>query len=79
MDVEDDLWYSFNQCGKITIDENHDENVFTTSALRNMDRVRSGWFSEINDLWPGQCMSLEVEKVLYHERSEYQDVMVLKT
>lgn len=44
-----------------------------------MDRVRSGWFSEINDLWPGQCMSLEVEEILYHQQSDYQDIMVLKT
>lgn len=49
------------------------------SLLESMDRVRNGWFSEINSLWPGQCFSLEVEEILHHERSEYQDIMVLKT
>ncbi|GJQ85317.1 SpdS, partial [Trypoxylus dichotomus] len=44
-----------------------------------MDSVRNGWFVERNDLWPGQRTSLEVEEVLYSGRSEYQDIMVLKT
>ena len=29
-------------------------------------------------MWPGQCISLEVEETLLHERSEYQDVLVFK-
>ncbi|XP_071944371.1 spermidine synthase-like [Antedon mediterranea] len=44
-----------------------------------MDLIRNGWFSEIKSLWPGQCMSLEVEEVLLHEKSKYQDVMVFKS
>lgn len=44
-----------------------------------MDSLKSGWFSELSDLWPGQCLSLEIDEVLYHERSECQDVMVLKS
>lgn len=44
-----------------------------------MDAIRKGWFSEINDLWPGQAMSLEVEEVLHHEKSQFQDIMILKT
>ena len=43
-----------------------------------MDRVREGWFSEVNDLWPGQAMSLQVDEVLLHEKSKFQDVMVFK-
>ena len=43
-----------------------------------MDKIKDGWFSELSELWPGQCMSLEVEEVLYHERSKYQDIMVVK-
>ena len=43
-----------------------------------MDRIREGWFSEIGELWPGQCMSLEVEKILHKEKSKYQDVLVFK-
>lgn len=44
-----------------------------------MDVLKKNWFSEINALWPGQCMSLEVTEVLYHEKSAFQDIMVLKT
>jgi len=41
-----------------------------------MDDPIKGWFSEKNDLWPGQAFSLEVEKVLHNERSQYQDILV---
>lgn len=44
-----------------------------------MDRLREGWFSEVNDLWPGQAMSLQVDEVLLHEKSKFQDVMVFKS
>ncbi|XP_076631800.1 spermidine Synthase [Colletes latitarsis] len=44
-----------------------------------MDTIKPGWFSEINDLWPGIALSLEVVKILHRERSQYQDVMVLQT
>nr|XP_012221297.1 PREDICTED: spermidine synthase [Linepithema humile] len=45
-----------------------------------MNVMQSGWFSEVNDyLWPGVALSLEVEKVLHHECSKYQDILVIKT
>ncbi|KAJ3650952.1 hypothetical protein Zmor_017025 [Zophobas morio] len=44
-----------------------------------MDQIRNGWFSEINELWPGQCLSLQVEEVLLNEKSDFQDVLVLQT
>eukprot|EP00127_Corallochytrium_limacisporum_P006784 Clim_evm54s235 gene=Clim_evmTU54s235 len=43
------------------------------------DNLPKGFFSEISPLWPGQSFSLEVEEVLYHKRSKFQDVLVLKT
>ena len=43
-----------------------------------MDKLKLNWFSELNPLWPGQCMSLEVEEVLFNEKSDYQDVLVFK-
>ena len=43
-----------------------------------MDGIRPGWFSELSTLWPGQCLSLEVDEVLFHEKSKYQDVMVIQ-
>lgn len=44
-----------------------------------MDVLRKNWFSEINALWPGQCMSLEITEILYHEKSAFQDIMILQT
>ncbi|KAF2882482.1 hypothetical protein ILUMI_23707 [Ignelater luminosus] len=44
-----------------------------------MEQIKDGWFSEKNDLWPGQFFSLEVESILHHEKSKYQDILVLET
>lgn len=44
-----------------------------------MDRLKDGWFSEVNNLWPGQAMSLKVDEVLFHEKSKFQDVIVFKS
>jgi len=44
-----------------------------------MDKLKLNWFSELSPLWPGQCMSLESEEVLFHEKSKYQDVLVFKS
>jgi spermidine synthase len=44
-----------------------------------MNQLMQGWFSEVNNFWPGQALSLKVDEVLFHEKSLYQDVLVLKT
>uniref|UniRef100_A0AAY4BPL5 Spermidine synthase n=1 Tax=Denticeps clupeoides TaxID=299321 RepID=A0AAY4BPL5_9TELE len=44
-----------------------------------MDNIKEGWFTETCTLWPGQAMSLQVEEVLYHQKSQFQDVMVFKS
>lgn len=44
-----------------------------------MNIMKQGWFSEMNDLWPGVALSLEVTQILHQERSEYQDILVVKT
>ncbi|KAL6896122.1 spermidine synthase [Trichoderma longibrachiatum] len=41
--------------------------------------IQDGWFREISDMWPGQAMTLKVEKVLHHEKSLYQDVLIFKS
>jgi spermidine synthase len=42
-----------------------------------MDSLKKGWFSELDTtLWPGQCFSLECDKLLYSGKSKYQDVLV---
>lgn len=40
------------------------------------DLIKDGWFSERNDLWPGQAMSLEVKSVVHRERSSLQDILI---
>ena len=34
--------------------------------------------ADMGGAWPGQAFSLQVEEVLFHERSKYQDVLVFK-
>lgn len=44
------------------------------------DLIDDGWFREVNsNAFPGQSFSLKVEKVLHHETSEFQDVLVFKS
>ncbi|RPB12499.1 spermine synthase [Morchella conica CCBAS932] len=41
--------------------------------------IKDGWFREISDMWPGQAMTLKVNKVLHHEKSQYQDVLIFES
>lgn len=42
--------------------------------------IEKGWFTERSDEhFPGQGFSLRVEQILYHSRSEFQDVLVFKS
>lgn len=42
--------------------------------------IKDGWFREIsNKHFPGQAFTLKVEKILYHSRSEFQDILVFKS
>ena len=43
-----------------------------------MNQIQNGWFSEINNQWPGQALSLEVEEILHTGRSKHQDILVFK-
>ena len=38
-----------------------------------------GWFREISSQWPGQAMTLKVNKILHVEKSLYQDVLVFES
>jgi spermidine synthase len=45
-----------------------------------MNKLSQGWFSEISEeMWPGQCLSLEVESVLFDQKSDFQHVLVFKS
>ncbi|QPG74861.1 hypothetical protein FOA43_002197 [Brettanomyces nanus] len=42
--------------------------------------IKNGWFKEVNnESFPGQAFSLRVSKILYAEKSKYQDVLVFKS
>jgi spermidine synthase len=44
-----------------------------------MERISDGWFTETEVLWPGQRFALKVEEVLFHDKSEYQDILVFQS
>ncbi|KAI1439294.1 spermine synthase [Xylaria sp. CBS 124048] len=58
---------------------------YATSAPLKMssefthETIQDGWFREVSHLWPGQAMTLKVEKILHHEKSKYQDVLLFKS
>ncbi|KAK4944530.1 putrescine aminopropyltransferase [Elasticomyces elasticus] len=41
--------------------------------------IKDGWFREISDMWPGQAMTLKVNKIIHHEKSKYQDVLIFES
>ncbi|KAI0310968.1 saccharopine dehydrogenase [Amylostereum chailletii] len=41
--------------------------------------IKDGWFREISSQWPGQAMTLKVNKILHIEKSLYQDVLVFES
>ncbi|XP_013920882.1 PREDICTED: spermidine synthase, partial [Thamnophis sirtalis] len=40
---------------------------------------QEGWFRETCSLWPGQALSLQVEEVLHHQRSPFQEILVFRS
>lgn len=47
--------------------------------MENSKHVRDGWFFETCSMWPGMGLSLEIEKVLYNEKSPFQHIEVFET
>ncbi|KIM26031.1 hypothetical protein M408DRAFT_73440 [Serendipita vermifera MAFF 305830] len=47
----------------------------THPAIKDLD----GWFREISSQWPGQAMTLKVNRILYAGKSLYQDVLVFES
>ena len=42
--------------------------------------IKDGWFAEVSDtMWPGQAMSLRVEKILHVEKTKYQDLLIFQS
>jgi len=58
------------------------QNIITMAnfpQLCGKDLIIDGWFMERGVLWPGQAMSLQVTEILYHGRSDFQDILVFST
>lgn len=53
--------------------------ALTSKEIAGMDKFRDGWFTEWDNVSPDLALSMSVEKVLYHERSDYQDVLAFKS
>jgi len=41
--------------------------------------IVDGWFHERGPLWPGQAFTLQIKEVLYHKKSQFQDVLVFES
>ncbi|KAK7454490.1 hypothetical protein VKT23_011244 [Stygiomarasmius scandens] len=41
--------------------------------------IQDGWFREISPQWPGQAMTLKVNKILHVEKSLFQDILVFES
>jgi spermidine synthase len=53
------------------------EKIKNTSSGDSKQLKSDG--KEMGGAWPGQAFSLQIEQVLFHEKSKYQDVLVFKS
>lgn len=44
-----------------------------------MNEIHNEWWSEINEMWPGQAFSMKVKEVLHKEKSEFQDIFIFES
>ncbi|XP_063447421.1 spermidine synthase-like [Mytilus trossulus] len=44
-----------------------------------MEHIDGNWFREENDKWSGYSIGIEVERILYSEKSEFQEILVIKS
>ncbi|WP_457551016.1 spermidine synthase [Desulfobacula sp.] len=47
--------------------------------MKNYNKIKQGWFSELCSLWPGISLSLEIEEVLYSKKSKFQQIDIYQT
>lgn len=43
------------------------------------DKIMDGWFSEIDEQWPGVALSLRIRKILYEGRTKFQKIGFYET
>ena len=42
--------------------------------------IKDGWFNEVSDKsFPGQAFSLKVNKILFHEKTQFQDILIFES
>lgn len=44
-----------------------------------MNEIENDWWSEINEMWPGQAFSMKVKEILHKEKSEFQDIFIFES
>lgn len=49
------------------------------APLNGLSLIKDGWFMERNSQWPGIAQTLEVVKVLHHEMTDFQDLLVFES
>lgn len=47
--------------------------------MKNYNKIKHGWFSEICPMWPGMSLSIEIEEVLYSKKSQFQQIDMYQT
>ncbi|MCP4669850.1 MAG: spermidine synthase [Desulfobacula sp.] len=47
--------------------------------METYSKILDGWFSEICPMWPGIALSIEIEEVLYSNRSKFQQIDMFLT
>ncbi|KAL4223263.1 Mannan-binding lectin serine protease [Mactra antiquata] len=44
-----------------------------------MSLIENGWYREMNEQWAGYSVGLKIDKILFEEKSNYQDIIVFKS
>ena len=47
--------------------------------MKHSKHVKDGWFFETCPMWPGMALSLEIENILYDNKSPFQHIQVFET
>jgi spermidine synthase len=47
--------------------------------MKNYSKIEKGWFSEICPMWEGVALSLQVDEVLYSNKSQFQQIDLYET
>ncbi|PIC48568.1 hypothetical protein B9Z55_007489 [Caenorhabditis nigoni] len=55
------------------------EKINNPNAEDSSSKLLKSDGQEMGGAWPGQAFSLQVKKVLFHEKSKYQDVLVFES